>query len=185
MSTAQLSVLWYAGITISAVLLNLADRKGAVYGMAAIVVMAGILIYSLGPHPQARKRLVSLIVLAPFLVAGLLLLSYVGYSKYHSYSSRQLIKNSEVEMVDWTLGLGGHLEGRVKNNSRYVLKQVDIAITVKDGDVVIEDVQTQINVHVPPGQARDITENVYGMRPLKKSPTISWDHSVTGTVGED
>ena len=49
------------------------------YLIAAIVVFAGLLVYSLKPHPAARKRLVLAAVVLPLALAGAAYYSWLRY----------------------------------------------------------------------------------------------------------
>jgi hypothetical protein len=75
-NTPQLIVLWYAALLIVAVLLvgaldSFNSRGAASWFIAAIVVLAGVLIYTLKRHPVARRRPVALAVVIPLgLAAG-------------------------------------------------------------------------------------------------------------------
>lgn len=74
-NTAQLIVLWDAGLLMVGVLLVQAPGRGPSYLIAAIGLIAGLMIYTLQPHP-ARKRCVAVGVLAPPFVLALALWGY-------------------------------------------------------------------------------------------------------------
>lgn len=70
MNTAQLIVLWYAGLLIVAILgFQAMGRESANPLIVAIVVLAGLAIYTLRPHPKARKWVVALAVGGPMALA--------------------------------------------------------------------------------------------------------------------
>ena len=72
MNTAQLVVLWYAGLLVALILVFQAFTAGSVhYLIAAVVAVAGMLIYTLKPHPAARKAWVAgAVLMPPLLLAG-------------------------------------------------------------------------------------------------------------------
>ena len=81
MNTGQLIVLWYSGLLVSGILVSqaLGWRGSPNYGIAAIVVLTAILLYTLKEHPQARKGLVLFWVTVPLFV---ILLSALGLFLY-------------------------------------------------------------------------------------------------------
>lgn len=68
MNTAQLTVLWYAGLAVVTILLNQGD---SLYSIAAIIVLAGLLIYTLKPQPQVCKDRLLLFVGGPLVAIGI------------------------------------------------------------------------------------------------------------------
>lgn len=74
MTTAQLIVLWYAALLITALLLvgalDLLPGTMLAYLSGAIMILAAVLIYTLSPHRLARRRYVALGVMLPSLALG-------------------------------------------------------------------------------------------------------------------
>ena len=71
MTTAQLTVLWYSCLFIIAILLYRAVDESSLSSLiAATVVLTVLLLYTLKPHPSARKRWVFVWVMSPFVAAG-------------------------------------------------------------------------------------------------------------------
>jgi hypothetical protein len=70
LSTSQFIVLWYAGIFIS---LTLGGSSNNLIRSLGIAVLAGLIIYTLKPHPNVNKRKVFLWVVLPVpLIWGLI-----------------------------------------------------------------------------------------------------------------
>jgi len=103
--TSQLIVLWYTGLSVVAILVFQAiSESSANYAIAAVVVLAGLLIYTLRPHPEARKRWVLVGVAGPILLVSF---GFYGLLKYWEYAKRiaeTLIPLDKVELVNTRLG---------------------------------------------------------------------------------
>jgi hypothetical protein len=85
LNTAQLIVLWYAGLLIIGILVYQGfEAFGAStnFLIAAIVVLAALLLYSLTPHPRARKKWVLIAVSGPFALAALMAGSWYGFTSW-------------------------------------------------------------------------------------------------------
>lgn len=82
MNTAQLIVLWYAGLLIIGILIYQGFEASTNFLVAAIVVLAALLLYSLTPHPSARKKLVLIAVSGPFALAALVVGGWYGFSRW-------------------------------------------------------------------------------------------------------
>ena len=86
MNTAQLIVLWYAGLlTVVILLLQALWRDSASHLIAAIAVIAALLIYTLRPHPAARKRWLVLLVGVPWLAGAATLLGVLAYPLWEEF----------------------------------------------------------------------------------------------------
>jgi hypothetical protein len=75
MSTVQLVVLWWGGFAVAGVLALGGQTASSI--AAAISVMVGISVYTLGSHPRARKRMVLLLVAGPPLCLWILRVALV------------------------------------------------------------------------------------------------------------
>ncbi len=75
MNTGQLVALWYGGLVIVGILFNQSTRWSVSpnYGIAAVAVLTGLAIYTMRPHPAARKGLVFIWVLSVPLAIALAL----------------------------------------------------------------------------------------------------------------
>jgi hypothetical protein len=135
MNTGQLIVLWYAAVAVMIGLYAIAQAKHSPpHVLLAIVIFAGVFIYTLRPHPEARKRLVLVSVLTPFLCLGL------GMSGWWLYTS-SVIAPSEIELIDPRLPFEKStmwLTGRVRNHSSYMLTEYTVDISFYDKGEVID-----------------------------------------------
>lgn len=82
MNTTQLIVLWYAGLIIAGVLVLSAVSYGFFPFIVAIIVIAAILIYTLRPNPNVRKRRVLIAVLGPIIILSSIISLWIGYQVY-------------------------------------------------------------------------------------------------------
>ena len=56
MNTGQLIVLWYGTLAVAGVLVFRAlNNESAIYLIASIALVTGVLVYTMRQHPQARK----------------------------------------------------------------------------------------------------------------------------------
>ncbi|MBC6961814.1 MAG: hypothetical protein DWB48_03500 [Nitrosomonas sp.] len=89
---------------------------------------------------------------------------------------------------------GYKLSGRIKNNSQeFTLKQVNLLITMRDcigtpdsqDCVTIGESHENMDLNIPPGQARDFEKSLYfpGGN-LKLLGKLEWNYSVSGIKGE-
>ena len=80
MNTAQLIVLWYAGLLVSAIFYVIASNNhNPIYLIVAIAVISIILIYSLRPNPAVKKRKVIFAVAIPIITILIIIGSYIAY----------------------------------------------------------------------------------------------------------
>ncbi len=188
MNTAQLTVLWYAGLLIIAILLfQAADKDSAYLLIAAITLFTLLLLYTLKPHPQARKRWVLGWVLSPFLIAGLGLFGWYGYDQYKDRLAARLIPNDQIELENMDLLRSEYdyrrdLKGRVTNHSPHRLTRLYVEIPFEAAGC--SDKRTaDFDLYVNPGESRLINESVY----ISDSPCrfiVISDIKVVGTRGE-
>ena len=74
MNTGQLVALWYGGLVIAGILFDqYTSWSRSNYGIAAVAVLTGLAIYTMTPHPAARKGLVFIWVLSVPLAIALAL----------------------------------------------------------------------------------------------------------------
>lgn len=98
MNTTQLIVLWYAGLIIAGVLILSVVSYGFFPFIVAIIVIAAVLIYTLRPNPNVRKRRVLIAVLGPILILSLIISLWIGYQDYRQKQKEiQKIKLLEEE----------------------------------------------------------------------------------------
>ena len=182
MKTSQLIVLWYAGLCVVAVLAyQAANKNSANYLIAAIVVVASLLIYTLKPHPAARKRWVLLAVVGPI---GAVAIAFYGILQYQERQQRMaetLIPLDQVELVDPKLTGDHRLVGRIRNLSSYTLTGLDVKILLYEKGEIIDSDMAHVSVEAPPGEERDF--KAYTFFSKKPRPGVTWDYSVTKTRG--
>lgn len=170
MSTAQLTVLWYAGLAVVTILLFEGD---SLYSVAAIILLAALLIYTLKPHPQVRKGRFLLFVVGPFVALGT---GWYGWSEYEQFQAQKAaslitleqieVMNLEVEssddfhsnlLSDCLDNTCDYLTGTVLNRSSHVLT----SITLDFGRIDIT-----VALFVPPGRSHSFKQVLTDVEPL-------------------
>jgi hypothetical protein len=97
-NTPQLIVIWYAGLLIATVLVFNGGHNDSGYNLiAAIIIIAGMLIYTLKPHPKARKKLALAWVLAPLIIGPLVV---YGWFQYDQYRQIEPVSQNERSLSD-------------------------------------------------------------------------------------
>jgi hypothetical protein len=100
MSTKQLIALWYGGLGVSGVLLFQASEDSSTGPLLlAIVLLAGLAIYTFRPHPRADKRQALSFVFGPvmFLAIGMASIEFV--TVYRSSQALDVPASLEVTQV--------------------------------------------------------------------------------------
>jgi hypothetical protein len=168
MNTAQLIVLWYAGLIITGVLLvRASDTSSAGYLIGAISLVAALLLYTLKSHPQARKRRVLVAVVLPLIAIPASMASYAWYQGYAARRAQRSISHEQLEILGPALrrrGGGTHFVARVRNRSRHVLTDFTIRIEITENGETVEMVKQQCHLEVPPGEVRDLDQVLYGFK---------------------
>lgn len=182
MKTSQLIVLWYAGLCVVAVLAYQAANTNSVnYLIAAIVVVASLLIYTLKPHPAARKRWVLLAVAGPLGAVAIGLYGILQYQEHQQRIAETLIPLDQVELVNSKLTGDHRLVGRIRNSSSHTLTGLDVKILLYEQGEIVDSDTAHVSVEVPPGEERDF--KAYTFFSKEPRPGVTWDYAVTKTRG--
>lgn len=164
MKTAQLTILWYAGAAIVAILLL---ERDSLYSIGAIIVLAALLLYTLKPHPQVRKGRLLLFVVGPFIAVGV---GWYGWSEYELFQERRaasLIQPEQLEIMNLEVKSSDdfrsnfssdcysddclYLTGTVVNRSSHALTSLKL-----DFDAI----NVTVELLVPPGQSRPFKQEL-------------------------
>lgn len=160
MTTSQLAVLWYAGLLISGILLL--DDFSADRLIIVVLLLASLTIFTLRPHPQARKQLVLASVLGPPVAIGLLLYSWIEFNKSSKGNAEtRLIELDKVVISDFGLAQvsdsqrgdfldSTYISGTVQNLSYFFLTEITVEIDLRA--VGLSPVLEKVPVVAPPGQ---------------------------------
>jgi hypothetical protein len=148
--------MWYAGLLIIFILL---DHGSTV---SALALFAALLVYTLRPHPAAKKRLVAGWVVGGVGVAILGILSLVLVPRWVSqYQETHLIGIDQIQLLNLRQYEGSYLAGRIRNRSPFLLTGLVIQVAVSDGTDTIDSGRIWISEHVPPGEVREFDHCVY------------------------
>ncbi len=168
MNTSQLTILWYAGWSIIAILLIFPTNIDSVYAfILAIIVLAALLIYTLKPHPQVQKFRLLLFVIGPFVA---LVVGWYGWSSYEWFQERgaaSLIQPEQLEIMNLEVKSSDdfrsnfssdcysddclYLTGTVVNRSSHALTSLKL-----DFDAI----NLTVELLVPPGQSRPFKQEL-------------------------
>ena len=176
MNTKQLVILWYAGMLLTALLLlrALTNIPNALWPlMAAIVLMSAILIYTLRPHPQAKKSRLALWVLAPILLLATIGAGYKVYQANRAKIARilanaKLLTSDQYEFIDLTLeepraesrywldpskfDIRWDIKVRLKNKSNFTIMQAKLQIVFSDNTGILDTRDVEFtDLAIPPG----------------------------------
>jgi hypothetical protein len=154
MTTAQLIVLWYAALLIvTLLLLGAIDLLPAVliaHISAAVVVFAAVLIYSLKPHPLARRRYVVLGVLLPPLAIGGGGFSWTLYQQHRDQQEAQRAATRVREAMD--ISLKAEIREAVKTKQRegaqVMVKLPSVGIVRFPATMSDDDIARALEAHV-------------------------------------
>ncbi len=159
--------------------------------IAASVVVAGLVITRLGRLLRAGGRILAFIAIA----AGAVLWYWHRGEAKGRDAARQRIPLASVEMAHVTLtpkqGAAGRyaLAARVRNRSRsFTLSGIDVAVMIKDCvkggscETTAQHVE-HIRVTIPPGQSRDIRDDVVLSSPPVARGRFAWSHQLVSTEG--
>jgi hypothetical protein len=185
MNTAQLIVLWYAGLIIIAMLAFKAiESSSAGFPISGVVLLAALLIYTLKPHPHARKRWVLAGVGGPLVLAALGLYFWLHYESGGPPARRRSlasIPHEQVDVVSPRLSGYGGLSGRLRNRSPLTVEVVALRISAFDGADKIAEGRASIEISVPSGEARDFNSHVSGLPSLPAG--FRWEYRVVEVLG--
>lgn len=158
-------MVWVIGFIVLILLVISAWFRKVAVGMIIIIGIVGGLVYFL--NEREEERALSRIPLAE--------LDFENVALEPNYS-------------------GYKLAGRIKNNSQeFTLKQVDLLITVQDCTgapdsqdcVTIGESHENMDLNIPPGQARDFEKYLYfSGGDLKLLGKLEWNYVVSGIKGE-
>jgi hypothetical protein len=148
----------------------------------ALLLIAGII--ALIKFPSFRKTI--------FVIAGVLVLAVIGYlvyDKQQTESSKRLVRVEELEFADMRLGPESFgsaykLVGRVKNNSRYTVFDIQATIHVLDCDEksnceVVGEEKRNIAPLIPPRQVRDIDDSIYFSSGTRVRGHFQWSYTIS------
>jgi hypothetical protein len=154
-NTVQLTLLWYGGLAVIAVLLLTAMDHGALYFLAAIVTLTALAVFTFSSSIRASRSRVAIFVAGPVVLVPLL---WWGWEAYSARRASSLVKPGEVSITDEALhtdNIGGFTySAKVRNRSKYELAEVTLEFVVKDSGDVIERTTQSIYLQVPPGEVR-------------------------------
>jgi hypothetical protein len=159
MRTGQLIALWYGVLAIVAVLLvQASDSDGPAYLIAAIGVLTGLVVYTLMPHPNARKKLLLLAIALPTVGIPSALFGAMWWQSYKVRRQARAISVADIDLEAVTLRRDGltYLVGKLRNRSPHVLQGLTLEIVIRELEDVIERATTECSVLVPPGEAREL-----------------------------
>lgn len=161
------------------------------------LILLAVVVTSAFAFPRFGKALLALVgvLLVLLVVAGVLLYLYERRQEAERAAAKTRIARSEIEFVDLALrpsyGRGWYrLVGRVRNRSpRYTLRELRLKLVMRDcrrvGDCeIVGETDEAVYLSVPPGQAREIDEDVhfYDLGPPRGK--YQWEYSVTEIVGQ-
>ena len=145
MNTKQFIVLWYAGLTGAAAILaywtHIAEPS-VLWPFACIVIIAGLLIFTLGNHPNANKRAVLVAVaVPPLVVVGLGTLGAIYLWRQQQPAALATIPIAQVNIFDATIRFNdmyggrsrtGTIAARVTNRSQRILHYLSLRVNILD-----------------------------------------------------
>ena len=192
MNTAQLIVLWYAGLIVFVILsFKALDSSNVNYFVVAIILINAILIYTFRPHPNARKKRVLVAVVTPIMIVPLLFVIFSWYGTYQEKKKERVIKLEEVELGEVLLNsrFGSlSLSGRIKNKSPHILVSADIEVDIREGTEVVERKSIKLYEDIPPGETRNFNEYIRLNTPIINNGTwdkrFTWEYYITELKGE-
>ena len=190
MNTIQLTLLWYGGLAIAAVLSFAGLEKGLWYFVAAIALVTTLAIYTFSPTVKARKRWVVVFVLLPGLLTLMILYAWNQYTEHQAVS---FIKPDQVEAVDFVFSVdqssGYRVSGKLRNRSAFFLTQTILEYSASESGEVFERESRIIYLRVPPGEARTFVNEPFPLTPLTfkrltaKGNSLKFDIRVSGVRG--
>lgn len=158
----------------------------------AVVVVAGLVLVKVGRLIRVGGRMLALIALG---VGGFLFYRNRRESADRE-AARERIPVASVEMADVKLtpqaGKAGRyaLVARVRNKSpSYTLSGVNVSVTIKDCvkatpcETLAHQVE-HIPVVIPPGQSRDIRDDVVLSPVPNARGRFAWSHQIVSTEGK-
>lgn len=159
---------------------------------AAALIVAVILFVK---FPAFRK--LTLVVVAVGAVGIVLFLGYYHEQNEQEARNREAAKHlvapTSLDFQDMRLGRGYgsdyRLTGRVKNNSKHTITAITVKVSISDCDSggrcdVVGDKQEECYLRIPPGQARDLNEDLFMDQGTEIRNTMQWDYSIPDVSAE-
>ncbi len=103
MSTAQLTVLWYAGILVSVILLL--DSVSSYRLIIVVILFTCLTIYTLKPQPKVNRKTLISAVLTPLALLGLVFSTWIYQQK--PYKNREDATHDERDLLDQIIQMEG------------------------------------------------------------------------------
>ena len=101
--------------------------------------------------------------------------------------ARTLVSPDQIELVDVSYA-NDKIKGRLRNNSQYELRRVDLKLTMQDctssGCETVDEAKTDLSQSVPPGQARDFDKSATFYHLGRPHGTFKWSYTVVGIEAE-
>ena len=201
MNTWQLVALWFGGLVIAAIgVIAGLDSGSYSWLIFSVALLTALAIYTLRPHPNAKKRLVfwRVFISVGVLVLGAAALYQVAVSRSGQPSALDRLAPSlngqapapqkipmptpiplgEIEVFDvrWTPGLQV-LEGRIRNNSTVVFGTLVLDVDLLDSDEVIDGASLRVLEWVAAGEVRSFSA------PLKLRGRPEWRTCPSASCG--
>ena len=159
MSTGQLTVLWWVGIALC--LVCLAANNLVALG-AVVIILGGISIFTMRPHPSANKRKLLKTVLRPVVLLVFAFAAIAVAISFYQTKGNAIERTLLIQIpVDQIRLFNQRLEnvfdraiyGSVQNNSGKELRMIDYAVSMENekGETVFSKT-LQIKCSVPAGQ---------------------------------
>jgi hypothetical protein len=169
----------------------LSKGEGGMFAAAALVVAVILFI----KFPAFRK--LTLVAVAVGTVGVVLFLAYYHEQEEEKVRNREAAKHlvapKSLDFEDMRLGKGYgdnfHLTGRVNNNSQFTITAITVKVSISDCDSsghcdVVGDKQEESYLRIPPGQARDLNENLFMDQGTEIRNTMQWNYSIPDVSAE-
>ena len=147
MTTAQLVVIWYATLFITAILFFQEHSYSPWYSVAAVVILASTILFTLRHHPLARKGWLLFWVGCPFIAVGVSIAGWYGYQAYKDWRLTWLVPYEKVGLTNLTLHNGtktvrvwtpnNMCSEPVSANDRFVVKDYELWRLEDEGQAFI------------------------------------------------
>lgn len=153
MNTKQMIALWYSGIFLILALAFLAGEKQLPPWLtvtASILILASLLIYSLGDRAEIDGKTLLKSVGAP--IGGLALFILLTFGSIGLYHSIEYNANpADIGLLDPSLKFEDEavLSGRIQNNSDVKIEEMELRIriySVEPGTIVLSDTLVAVSL---------------------------------------
>ena len=161
------------------------------FAVAALVVAVILFV----KFPAFRK--LTLVAVAVGTVGIALFLAYYHEQNEEKARNREAAKHlvapKNLDFEDMRLarayGDDYRLTGRVKNNSQLTITAITVKVSISDCDSsghcdVVGDKQEECYLRIPPGQARDLNENLFMGQGTEIRKTMQWNYSIPDVSAE-